>query len=84
MRDHSKYISVMNILFDVAEQSHTTQCPVFGAFVRLEVNRSDIIGDGPVRFPVYRTLVLPAVSARSAVDGVDEDHRHRFKQHFWF
>ena len=57
---------------------------MFGTFVALEVDRSDIVGDGPVRFPVYRTLVLLAVSARSAVDGVDEDHGHRLKQNFWF
>ena len=75
---------LLNNLFDIAEESHATQCPVFGTFVALEVDRSDIVGDGPVRFPVYRTLVLLAVSARSAVDGVDEDHGHRLKQHFWF
>ena len=52
---------------------------MFGPFVALEVDRSDIISDGPVRFPVNWTLVLLAISARSAVDGVDKDHWHRLK-----
>ena len=75
---------LINILFDVAQKRHATQCPVFGTFVALEVDGSDVVRDCPVRFPVYRTLVLLAVSPRCAVDGVDKDHRHRLKQHFWF
>ena len=81
---YSKYrpYRIIIILFDVAQQSHTTQGPVLGTFVALKVNGSDVVVDCPARFPVYRALVLLDVPACRAVDGVDEDDRHRLKQDF--
>ena len=57
---------------------------MLGTLVALEVDRSDVVGDGPVRFSVDGTLVLLVVPPCRAVDGVDEDDRHRLKQDFRF
>lgn len=65
-------------LFDVAEESDASQCPMPGIRVRLEIDGSHIFLIGSLWFSIYGTFVNSALLACCAADGVDVYDRHRF------
>ena len=68
-------------LFDVAQQSYSSQGPVGRTQLGLEVDATDVGAVGAAGFPIDGTLVQPRILPSSGRDGVDVHGGHRFVQH---
>lgn len=65
-------------LFDVTQKGNSAQRPVSRVAICLKVDRADVFGVGPLRFPVNWTLVEPRIFPRSCVYSKYVDDRHLF------